>query len=160
MGNNNFLSNPINYLEKLTKQTYVKKSEILSLKKMMKKLYDLDESYRKLYRRITTISNSANGKNDSTILSEFYENIKKKRPIFTLHCECPTQGNKGNGASLSIRALDKTDALNKGKRTIEEYMRKKGHSQQLTTDVFCPKDQKEAEKKLEIIDYFEGDPRL
>lgn len=72
MGNNDFTKNAKEYLEKLTKQKYISKIEILSLKKMMRKLSEYDGSYKKLFNRITTISNRAKGKNESNILTEFY----------------------------------------------------------------------------------------
>ena len=62
------------------KQKYISKAEILSLKKMMRKLAKSDESYKQLYNRITTISNSNRviGKNDASILTEFYERFQKE----------------------------------------------------------------------------------
>jgi len=74
--NNSFLSNASGYLEKITKQKYISKAEIDSLKKMMKKLAEADKSYKTLFNRITTISNRALGKNEAHILAEFYERFQ------------------------------------------------------------------------------------
>jgi len=76
MENNSFLNNASSYLKKITRQTYISKAEILSLKKMMKKLAEADESYKTLFNRITTISNRALGKNEAHILAEFYETFQ------------------------------------------------------------------------------------
>lgn len=160
MGNNDFVKNPAIYLDKITQQTYISKKEIDSVKKMMKKLSEYDKSYKRLFNNITTISKRAKGKNSGDILNDFHTKFKEKLPIFTLSCECPTQGNKESGASLSIRAINEEDALKKGKERIETYMRKKGYSMQLRTNAFCPTNQKNKEDKLDSIVYFEGDPRL
>jgi hypothetical protein len=160
MGNNDFLKNPAIYLEKITQQPYISKKEIDSLKKMMKKLSEYNGNYKKLFNRITTISKKAKGKNSGDILNDFHAKFKEKLPIFTLSCECPTQGNKGDGASLSIRAINEEYALKEGKERIETYMQKKGYSMPLSTHAFCPTNQKDKENKLGVIIYYEGDPRL
>ncbi len=75
---NSFLNNASSFFDKLMKQTYISKSEILALKKMLKKLSESDESYKKLFNRITTISNRSVGKNEANILTEFYETFQKE----------------------------------------------------------------------------------
>jgi hypothetical protein len=74
--NNSFFDNAATFLAKIMKQTYISKSELLSLKKMMQKLAESDPSYHTLSNRITTISNRAQGKNEANILTEFYERFQ------------------------------------------------------------------------------------
>jgi len=160
MGNNDFVKNPAIYLDKITQQKYISKKEIDSLKKMMKKLAQYDERYKRLFNNITTISKRAKGKNSGDILNDFHTKFKEKLKVFTLHCKSPEQGNKGSGAYLSLKAIDENDALKKGKERIETYMRKEGYSMKLITEAFYPTNQKNKDDKLDVIVYFEGDPRL
>lgn len=75
---NSFLKNVSSFLNKIMKQKYISKAEILSLKKMMRKLSESDNNYKQLSNRITTISNSNRviGKNEANVLQEFYEKFQ------------------------------------------------------------------------------------
>ncbi len=79
MGNNNsFFSNASSFFDKIMKQNYISKSEILQLKKQFKQLKNQDERYNNLFNRITRIGNTAKGKNTPTILAKVYEDFKEE----------------------------------------------------------------------------------
>jgi hypothetical protein len=88
MGNNNsFLNNASSFFDKLMKQTYVKKTQLIQLKRQLKQLAEIEKnhfaligknpkkeelSYNKLYNRITNIGDRAKGENSPTILKQTY----------------------------------------------------------------------------------------
>lgn len=74
---NSFLNNASSFFDKIMKQTYISKSEILSLKKKLKVLKEADASYTNLFNRVTNIGNKAKGKNTPDILIKEYEDFKK-----------------------------------------------------------------------------------
>jgi len=76
---NSFLNNASLFFDKIMKQTYISKSEILSLKKKLKVLKEADDSYTNLFNRITNIGNKAGGKNSPNILTKEYEDFKKSK---------------------------------------------------------------------------------
>lgn len=75
---NSFLDNAVSYFDKIMEQKYISKAEILALKKILHNLAEDDESYKKLYNRITTISNAKHikGKNEANVLQEFYKEFQ------------------------------------------------------------------------------------
>jgi len=77
MGNNSFLKNASLYFDKIMKQKYISKSDVLQLKNQFKQLKQHDASYNNLLNRITRIANNAKGKNTPDILQDSYEDFKK-----------------------------------------------------------------------------------
>lgn len=78
MGNNSFLHNASSYFDKMMKQTYVSKSEILSLKKKLKVVKDSGTiTYNNILNRVTAVSRKANGKNSPEILRKIYDEFKE-----------------------------------------------------------------------------------
>lgn len=76
---NSFFHNASSYFDKLMTQTYVSKSEILSLKKKLKVLKEsgLSRSYNNILNRVTGLSTKAKGKNPVELLKEVYDDFKQ-----------------------------------------------------------------------------------
>lgn len=74
---NSFLNNTVTFFDKLMKQKYVSKSELLDLKKKFKTMKDNGMTeYNNLLNRITNISNKAPGKNEPTLLQDLYDDFQ------------------------------------------------------------------------------------
>jgi len=74
---NSFLSNASSYFGKLMKETYISKSDILSLKKKLKVMKDNGMiEYNPILNKITNISNKATGKQTPELLQGVYEDFK------------------------------------------------------------------------------------
>jgi hypothetical protein len=76
---NSFFHNASSYFDKLMNQTYVSKSEILSLKKKLKVLKESGSStsYNNILNRVTGLSAKAKGKNPVELLKEVYDDFKQ-----------------------------------------------------------------------------------
>lgn len=74
---NSFLSNTLSYFDKLMKETYISKSDILRLKKQFKVMKDNGMiEYNPILNKVTTISNKATGKQTPELLQGVYEQFK------------------------------------------------------------------------------------
>ncbi len=118
---NSFLDNAVSYFDQIMQQEYISKSEIISLKKKLHKLSDSDESYKKLYRRITTISNAKRitGKNEANVLQEFYEEfqveiLKHKKIEILPEKVWTTEDHKGIPKGSCIYVKEQTDLNYRG----------------------------------------------
>lgn len=74
---NSFLKNTSLYIQKLTKQTYVEKTELLQLKNHLRKLQEQEPKYKPLLNKVTRIANGAKGKNPVTILNGIADDFKE-----------------------------------------------------------------------------------
>ena len=75
---NSFLNNTTLYFDKLMKQTYISKSDILSLKKKFKTMKDIGMTeYNSIFNKITKIGNKATGKQTPELLQSVYAEFKK-----------------------------------------------------------------------------------
>lgn len=77
MGNNSFLDTASSYFDKIMKQKFISKAEILALKQKLKVLKEESASntYNNILNRITRISNNATGKNLPEILQKVYDDF-------------------------------------------------------------------------------------
>lgn len=74
---NSFLKNAVTFFDRLMKQSYVSKSQLLDLKKKFKTMKENGMTeYNTLLNRITNISNKVPGKNDPEILREVYDDFQ------------------------------------------------------------------------------------
>jgi len=76
MGNNSFLENTVSYFDKIMKQKYIEKTNVLQLKNQFRQLKQYDPSYKNLFNRVTTLANNAKGNNKPDILQNLYEDFK------------------------------------------------------------------------------------
>jgi len=76
MGNNLFLANASSYFDKIMRQKYIAKSDVITLKRQFKQLKTQDAQYKTLFNKITGIANKAKGKNTSEILQEVYDDFR------------------------------------------------------------------------------------
>lgn len=79
MGNNSFLGAASSYFDKIMKQKFISKAEILSLKQKLKTLKEADVTttkYNNILNRVTNITNKATGKNSPEILQKVYTDFK------------------------------------------------------------------------------------
>jgi len=79
MGNNSFLGAASSYFDKIMKQKFISKAEILSLKQKFKTLKEADVTttkYNNILNRVTRISDKAIGKNNPAILQNVYADFK------------------------------------------------------------------------------------
>ena len=70
---NSFLDNTVSFFDKIMKQTYIAKTEIIQLKRQFGHLKTQDDTYKSLFNKVTNIANRAKGKNDPEILQDVYE---------------------------------------------------------------------------------------
>lgn len=79
MGNNSFLDATSSYFDKIMKQKFISKSDILSLKQKFKTLKKSDittTKYNNILNRVTRISDKAIGKNNPEVLQNVYIEFK------------------------------------------------------------------------------------
>jgi len=69
---NSFLDNTVSFFDKIMKQTYIAKTEIIQLKRQLGHLKEQDDRYKSLFNKVTNIANKAKGKNDPEILQDVY----------------------------------------------------------------------------------------
>ncbi|MEI6119334.1 MAG: hypothetical protein WCP92_09410 [bacterium] len=70
---NSFLDNTVSFFDKIMKQTYIAKTEIIQLKRQFGHLKEQDDTYKGLFNKVTNIANKAKGKNAPAILQDVYE---------------------------------------------------------------------------------------
>ncbi|MCX6823951.1 MAG: hypothetical protein NT085_02395 [candidate division SR1 bacterium] len=70
---NSFLDNTVSFFDKIMKQTYITKKEIIQLKRQFDHLKEQDDIYKSLFNKVTNIANRAKGKNEPKILQDVYE---------------------------------------------------------------------------------------
>lgn len=99
MGNNSFLQNASLYFDKLMKQKYICKSDVLSLKQKLKVLKESnldDDTYNNILNRVTRISDKATRRDSPDILREVYADFN-----LLIHTQLTELGTKKSNRKAS-----------------------------------------------------------